>query len=98
MFIVDTFYIVDPALAEPHKEAHKVFVQQHTDAGIFLYAGPKLDKTGGIIVMNANDVDEVTEMMQKDAYISAGIVGMNISGFNPLFSSVPPARQQAGVQ
>ncbi len=87
MFVVDTFYIVDPALAGPHKATHKTFVEKYVEQGIFLYAGPKQDSTGGIIIMNGRDVDHVRGIMGEDSFISEGIVGMNIAEFNPLFAS-----------
>jgi uncharacterized protein YciI len=93
MFVVETFYKVDPAAAVPHKASHKEFVEKYIRNGIFLYAGPKQDDTGGIIVMNGSSSDEVARIMNEDSFVSEGIVGMKISEFNALFSS-----QKAGSQ
>ncbi len=87
MFVVDTFYIVEPALAGPHKLAHKAFVEKYIDDGTFLYAGPKPDGTGGIIIAEGRDAEQVAGIMREDAFVSEGIVGMNIAQFDPLFSS-----------
>ena len=87
MFVVDTFYIVDPALAGPHKAAHKAYVEKYIGEGTFLYAGPKQDNSGGIILMNGRDIEHVSAIIAEDSFISEGIVGMKISEFDPLFSS-----------
>lgn len=88
MFVVETYYIADPELAKPHMGSHKQFVEKYIKSGAFIFAGPKQDNTGGIIIMNANDLESVGRIMGEDSYVSEHIVGVKISEFNPLFSSI----------
>lgn len=87
MFVVETHYLVDPAKAAPYKEDHKKWVEKYTDNGEFLYAGPKSDKNGGIIILNGSDQRRVAEIMNEDSFVKEGIVGLKVIEFNPLFSS-----------
>jgi len=48
MLIIETRYIVDPALAEPHKQSHVEWVRKYIAEGLFILAGPKLEAGGGV--------------------------------------------------
>lgn len=87
MFVIDTHYIVDPAKAGPHKESHKKWVEKYTANGTFLYAGPKDDKNGGVIIIDGSDRSQVAKIMAEDSFVKEGIVSLKITEFNPLFSS-----------
>lgn len=88
MFVVETYYIVDPELAKPHMGSHKQFVEKYINNKVILFAGPKHDNTGGIIIMNGLDLESVAKIMDEDSYVSMNIVEVKISEFNPLFSSI----------
>jgi uncharacterized protein YciI len=87
MFVVDMYFITDPAKAGPFKESHKKWVEKYTADGTFLYAGPKDDKNGGVIIINGGDKTRVAKIMAEDSFVKEGIVGTKITEFNPLFSS-----------
>lgn len=84
MFVIDTHYIVDPSRAAPHKESHKKWVEKYSADGTFLYAGPKDDKNGGVMIIEGRDKEQVAKIMSEDAFVKEGIVGMKITEFNPL--------------
>lgn len=87
MYVVSTTYIVDPALAAPHKEAHKVWVEKYVSEGLFRYAGPRADNNGGIIVaavVNRGDLDRI---ISEDSYVIAKLVSVEIQEFNALFKA-----------
>ncbi len=87
MFVVDMHYIVDPAKAVPHKETHKKWVEKYTADGTFLFAGPKDDKSGGVIIIDGSDKQQLTKILGEDSFVKEGIVGVKITEFTPLFTS-----------
>ena len=56
MLIITSTYITDMTQVEPHRKAHEEWVMKYIDKGKFLFAGPKKDKPGGVIV--AKSIDE----------------------------------------
>lgn len=89
MLVIETRYIVDPALAEPHKQSHVDWVRKYIAEGLFILAGPKLEAGGGVIVANAVDAERLQAILREDSYVSEGIVEYTVSAFNPLFKGAP---------
>ncbi|MEG0244405.1 MAG: YciI family protein [Pseudomonas sp.] len=89
MLVIETRYIVDPALAEPHKQSHVDWVLKYMAEGVFLLAGPKREGGGGVIVANAVDANRLQAILDEDSYVKEGIVDYSVCAFNPLFKGAP---------
>jgi len=86
MFVVETQYMVDMAKAAPYLEDHKQWVEKYTGAGVFLFAGPKDSKKGGVIITDRSSKETVAKIMAEDVFVKKGIVSIKVTEFNPLFS------------
>ncbi len=87
MFVIETTYIVDPAKVDPFRESHKKWVEKYTAEGTFLYAGPKGDKNGGVIIAEAIDKTQISKIIEEDSFVREKVVGIKVVEFDALFAS-----------
>ena len=64
-------------------EAHKAWLQQGFEDGVFIVAGSITDGEGGAIVAVGEDEDALTVRVAKDPFVSEGIVVPEIIGVAP---------------
>lgn len=50
MYVVNLTYTAPLERVDDALEAHRAFLERQFDAGVFIAAGPKLPRTGGIIL------------------------------------------------
>ena len=65
-----------------HVEAHSAWVKKYFDQGVFLAAGPKKNKLGGIILVKAIAKDELKKILSEDSYILADVADYKIIDMN----------------
>lgn len=58
MFIVLLTYVKPLEQVDTHIEAHKVFLDQYYTQGKFLASGPKVPRTGGVILVHCKSRQE----------------------------------------
>ena len=90
MFLIITSYITDPAQVEPHRKAHGEWVKRYIDEGVFLFAGPKKSKLGGVILAKGVDRARLLRIIAEDSYVQADLVENQVVEFSSVFA-------QAGV-
>ncbi len=56
-----------------HRAEHRVYLNQLVAEGKLLMAGPFADESGGIIIFEAVDEDEVKGMMDNDPFTINGV-------------------------
>ncbi len=56
-----------------HRAEHRAYLHQLVAEGKLLMAGPHVDETGGIIIFEAIDENEVREMMDNDPFTINGV-------------------------
>lgn len=59
MFIVSLNYVKDLTDIEAHLSDHVAYLDRYYRQGVFLMSGRKQPRTGGIIVMQAESVEQV---------------------------------------
>lgn len=69
--VLTTFTSAEKRMA--HRAEHRVYLNQLVDEGKLLMAGPFEDESGGIIIFEAGDQDEVQAMMDKDPFTINGV-------------------------
>ncbi|MFL4395998.1 hypothetical protein RJ729_14280 [Acinetobacter pittii] len=70
--------------ASLHKESHGNWVIANMEKGIFLYAGQKPDKTGGVVITKDISEKELYDIMNTDSYVINNVINFNILEFNSL--------------
>ena len=63
-------------------EAHRSFLDQYYDCGIFLASGPKEPRTGGIILAQTTQ-DHIQTIIQEDPFFINDIADYSIIEFTP---------------
>jgi|YelNatPaOPRAMG01_1025707.scaffolds.fasta_scaffold20721_3 uncharacterized protein YciI len=84
-FLVDIRYRV-PAeeMAEITRE-HRAFLQEGYRRGLLLYSGPKLPKTGGLVLARAESLAELEEFFNDDPYRLHDVAEHTFTEFDPVF-------------
>lgn len=64
-------------------DAHMAFVDAQYKAGIFLASGPKVPRTGGVILARGSDVDAIAALMKQDPFLIEGVATYRYTAFLP---------------
>jgi uncharacterized protein YciI len=59
---------------QPLWDEHAAFIDQLVDEGFVLIGGPLVDESGAMLVVNADDENEVREKLKKDPWFERGIL------------------------
>ena len=86
MFVILVNYVKPLAEIDANLEAHRRFLDEGYAAGYLLASGPRLPRTGGIILAQASGVEELRGFLDKDPFIKAGVAQYEILEFTPVKS------------
>jgi uncharacterized protein len=67
----------DPSKAtreQPLWDEHAAFIDQLVAEGFILMGGPLLDEGGAMLIVNADDEDEVRQKLKNDSWFERGIL------------------------
>jgi len=67
MVIIELKYKKSLAVVDKHIAAHREWLKQNFDAGLFILSGPKHPRTGGVIVATC-DYFAALELIKKDPF------------------------------
>ena len=81
MFAVHSVYLKPLEEVDRHLDAHRAFLKTLYEKGITICSGPQVPRTGGFILMNAADREEVLSIMQNDPYVIHGVAEYSIIEF-----------------
>jgi uncharacterized protein YciI len=81
MFLVLLDYLAPTAEMDRHVDAHRAHLAEQYAAGRLLMSGPQVPRTGGVIVACLPTHAEVEAMMQRDPFVTAGVVRYRIIEF-----------------
>lgn len=69
-----------------HRPAHLAHLEPLADAGKVVLAGPLLDGTGSLIVLDIDSAEEVWSLVSRDPYVIHGIFGsVEVRPFKQVF-------------
>lgn len=83
MFIVGLKYIKAIDEVEKYLSEHVKFLEKYYDIGKFICSGRKNPRTGGIILLNAENIDEVEKIISEDPFNINGIAEYEVIEFLP---------------
>ncbi len=87
MFIVSLAYKVELSEVDNHIEAHIAYLHKYYDLGKFIASGRKVPRTGGIILVNANDRNELDAILAEDPFHISGVANYEITEFIPTMAA-----------
>ena len=59
---------------QPFWDEHAKFIDQLVDEGFILMGGPLVDEGGSLLILNAQDENEVREKLKNDPWAEHGIL------------------------
>jgi uncharacterized protein YciI len=73
--------ITKPDLVEAQRPPHNEWVKKYFENGLFLIAGPKTDKTGGVIITKPINKSDLEKILITDPYITEDVAEYEIIEF-----------------
>jgi len=84
MFIVELTYKKPLEEVEKHVETHRVFIKAGVEAGHFMMAGPKVPRTGGIVIADFKDLSTCQAYFQQDSFYQFDMADFKFIEFNSM--------------
>jgi uncharacterized protein YciI len=84
MFILNLTYIKPIMEVEKYLPNHIAFLEKYYKAQKFICSGRKNPRTGGIILCNAQDINEVNRLLREDPFYKEKIASYEIIEFLPV--------------
>ncbi len=82
-FLVEIIYKAPIEKIEELTQSHREFLQTGYQKGILLLSGPKVPRTGGIVIAKANSLKEIMQFFLSDPYSLNNAANYNYIEFNP---------------
>ncbi|WP_166675105.1 YciI family protein [Herbaspirillum huttiense] len=71
-----------------HLESHKAWLVANIKQARIILAGPLDDKSGGLVLANCADRQELEQMMAHDSFISSGVAEYHAHACSPALASL----------
>jgi len=81
MYIVSLTYLASLDAVDDVLEAHRQFLDEHFAAGIFVAAGPKVPRDGGVIIATNVDRAQLDAILANDPFAVQGIASYSVTEF-----------------
>jgi uncharacterized protein YciI len=87
MFIVSLMYRTELSEVDKLISDHVTFLEKYYALGKFIASGRKVPRTGGIILVNASNKEEVDEIIKEDPFYVANVANYEVTEFIPTMAS-----------
>ncbi|KTD20175.1 YciI family protein [Legionella londiniensis] len=84
MFIVLVSYKAPISEVDKYLQAHREFLDYYYKQGLLLASGPRVPRTGGVIIALTKDREYLEAILQKDPYHLAEISDYELIEFTPV--------------
>jgi uncharacterized protein YciI len=89
MFVFVSEYLRPLEEVDEHREAHLAFLAGLNEQGCILISGRRNPPVGGVVIIDAADLEEARAIMAEDPFAKSGVARYEPYEFNP---SAGPAR------
>lgn len=83
MFVVDLHYVAPFEQIDPLIDDHVLFLERNYAAGRFIASGPKVPRTGGVIIAVSDSRAELETCLHDDPFHQHGVAKYTITEFRP---------------
>ena len=83
MFIVNLTFVKPLEEVEKHLAEHIKFLNKYYTINKFICSGRKNPRTGGVILCNAKNMEEVNEIISEDPFNKNSIANYDVVEFQP---------------
>jgi uncharacterized protein YciI len=84
MFVVLVKYLKPLKEIDAHLEEHRRFLDTGYASGYLLASGPRVPRTGGVILAHAPSRDHLRAFLNEDPFGKAGLVSYEVLEFAPV--------------
>ncbi|WP_170571753.1 YciI family protein [Ruegeria atlantica] len=88
LFIVDLHYVASIEDIEPVLDAHVEFLEQNYASGCFIASGPKVPRTGGVIIATAPTREELEKTLEADPFKREALAIYTVTEFRASMRAV----------
>jgi uncharacterized protein YciI len=81
MFIISLHYTADLEKVDQFLPGHNQFLQKFFGNATLICSGPKIPRTGGIIVCRAESMGQVESLIEEDPFVINGVARYEITEF-----------------
>ena len=83
-FLVELTYTVPLPEIEMATPAHRAFLQTGYERGVLLCSGPKVPRTGGVVLARGESLESVQEFFTNDPFQQQRLADYRFVEFNPV--------------
>lgn len=83
LFLVDLTYVKPFEEIDPLIDDHYAFLDRHYANGTFLASGPKVPRTGGVIIARGKDRAALETILAEDPFSKAKVADYTVTEFVP---------------
>jgi uncharacterized protein YciI len=81
MYVINITYTAPLERIDDALDAHRAFLTRHFEAGIFVAAGPKLPRDGGIILAMRIERDRLDAILATDPFVVLQLARYEVTEF-----------------
>ncbi|ABE28840.1 YCII-related domain protein [Paraburkholderia xenovorans LB400] len=81
MYVIDLIYTASLDRIDDALEAHRAFLARQFEAGVFVAAGPKVPRDGGIILAVRIERDKMDEILASDPFAQQNLARYEVTEF-----------------
>jgi uncharacterized protein YciI len=83
MFVIILNYIKPLEEVDKYIPSHIEFLEEQYKKGLFFASGPKIPRTGGVILASGNDKESLCKTLEQDPFKIANVAQYEVIEFNP---------------
>lgn len=83
MYIISLTYKVPLENIDQYLDDHVNYLNDQYEQGNFLMSGKKVPRTGGVILANANNRDEISQILAQDPFYQHQLADYEVIEFVP---------------
>jgi len=87
MFIVSITYKTQLSEVDKYIDEHISYLEKYYALGKFIASGRKVPRTGGIILVNAANMNELDLILKEDPFNSANVADYEVTEFVPTMAA-----------
>jgi uncharacterized protein YciI len=88
MILINLEYKAILDVIDEHLENHRAFLRTGYEQGVLVSSGPKIPRTGGIILGNFSNLQDAKEFMSHDPFVQNGLVDIEYVEYNEVMSAL----------
>jgi len=89
MFVILVHYLRPLSEVDPHRDAHRAFLDAHYASGLILGSGRRVPAVGGVILTRGDDQAALEATFAEDPFVRLGLARYEYIPFEP---NPPPRR------